>query len=149
MFFLILSSRNSILQSLFNAPVFSNYFLKGDYVNEINHKRSQGIAKAFANLLTKVRAHAGPPTYSSESTVMLKRRIGIDFKMNNLTNYCIEEVNEMFCGYAQHDAQEFLKALLEAINEDLNRVTSKPAYQELKADPTRPLETIVNSNTYK
>ena len=75
---------NAILQSLMNAPVLSNYFLKGDYVNEINHRRSQGIAKAFANLLNKVRAHTGPPTYSSESTVMLKRRIGISFSMDNL-----------------------------------------------------------------
>lgn len=51
----------------------------------------------------------------------------------------------MFSGYEQHDAQEFLKALLEGIHEDLNRVNEKPPYKELKADVNRPLQTIVNT----
>jgi ubiquitin carboxyl-terminal hydrolase 4/11/15 len=32
----------------------------------------------------------------------------------------------MFAGYNQHDSQEFLNFLLDAIHEDLNRVFKKP-----------------------
>jgi len=49
----------------------------------------------------------------------------------------------MFAGYEQQDAQEFLKALLEGVNEDLNRVIGKQPYKELKAEPSRPLQAIV------
>lgn len=93
-------------------------------------KNEKGIAKAYADILGKIRAHTGAPSYSAESTFSLKRRI--------------EESNSMFAGYDQHDAQEFLKALLEGINEDLNRVTIKQAYKELKAEPSRPLQSIVS-----
>ncbi len=93
-------------------------------------KNEKGIAKAYADILGKIRAHSGAPSYSAESTFSLKRRI--------------EESNSMFAGYDQHDAQEFLKALLEGINEDLNRVTIKQAYKELKAEPSRPLQSIVS-----
>jgi ubiquitin carboxyl-terminal hydrolase 2/21 len=117
---------NSILQSLFNAPVFSDYFLKGTYTKEINQKHDKGIAKCYAELLSSIRSHSGSPSYSPESTYQLKRRI--------------EESNPMFEGYAQHDAQEFLKALLEGIHEDVNRAVVKPAYKELKADTNVPLQ---------
>lgn len=122
--------RNSILQSLFNTPELSDFFVGGKYMNQVNHKREKGIARAFADILTKIRSHVGSPSYSAESTYMLKRKI--------------EESNAMFSGYEQHDAQEFLKALLEGIHEDLNRVHEKPPYKELKADVNRPLQTIVN-----
>ncbi|DBA96007.1 TPA: hypothetical protein ACH3X1_001511 [Trebouxia sp. C0004] len=36
----------------------------------------------------------------------------------------------------QHDAQEFLRSILEAMQTDLNRVRGKPAYKELKGDGT-------------
>ena len=49
----------------------------------------------------------------------------------------------MFSGYEQHDAQEFLKALLEGINDDLSRVVTKPAYKELTADPKKNIQDIV------
>lgn len=49
----------------------------------------------------------------------------------------------MFSGYSQHDAQEFLKAILEGINDDVNRVVIKPPYKELTADPKRKIQDIV------
>lgn len=39
----------------------------------------------------------------------------------------------IFSGYGQQDAQEFLLALLEHLSQDLNR-SRKPKYRELKAD---------------
>jgi Ubiquitin C-terminal hydrolase len=50
----------------------------------------------------------------------------------------------MFSGYDQHDAQELLKAVLEGINDDLNRVKTKPPYKELKIDPKKTLQQVVN-----
>ena len=49
----------------------------------------------------------------------------------------------MFCGSNQHDAQEFLKAILEGIHEEVNRITVKPAYKELKAESGTSLQLIV------
>jgi ubiquitin C-terminal hydrolase len=117
---------NSILQCLFNAPAFSDYFVKGAYSKEINKKNDKGLAKSFAELLGQIRSHSGSPSSSAENTYLLKRRV--------------EESNPMFEGYAQHDAQEFLKALLEGIHDDVNRVKKKPAYKELKADTKVPLQ---------
>ena len=49
----------------------------------------------------------------------------------------------MFSGYDQHDAQEFLKTLLEGINDDLNRVRTKQPYRELKIDPKKMIQQVV------
>lgn len=43
-------------------------------------------------------------------------------------------------GFEQEDGQEFLRFLLETLHEDLNRVTTKPPYQELKEDKTKKLQ---------
>ena len=68
--------RNSILQCLFNAPLFSDYFLKGNHKKEKNPK-SKGLVDAFANILEKMRNHSGPPTNSAETPHELKSKIGI------------------------------------------------------------------------
>ena len=49
----------------------------------------------------------------------------------------------MFSGYDQHDAQELLKAVLEGINDDVNRITKKPPYKELKIDHKKSLQEVV------
>ena len=51
----------------------------------------------------------------------------------------------MFYGYDQHDAQELLKAALEAINDDVNRVTTKPKYKELTVDPRKSIQETVRN----
>lgn len=38
----------------------------------------------------------------------------------------IQRFAPAFSGYQQHDAQEFLRKLLEGLHEDVNRVTAKP-----------------------
>ena len=49
----------------------------------------------------------------------------------------------MFSGYEQQDAQEFLKAMLENINDDLNRVRTKQPYRELKIDSRKTIQEVV------
>ena len=67
-----------------------------------------------------MRKHKGRPSSLGESTHTLKRAIG--------------KFNSTFNGYDQQDAQELLKAVLEGINEDCNRVVTKPKYKELKIE---------------
>jgi len=120
---------NSILQCLLNTPLLSDYFMNKSHLREKNPK-SRGLAEAFGSLLEKVKSHTGTnKSYSGgESTYDLKSHIS--------------RVNSMFSGYEQHDAQEFLKALLEGINDDLSRVVTKPAYKELTADPKKNIQDI-------
>lgn len=40
--------------------------------------------------------------------------------------YTVGKSKEMFCGYEQHDSQEFLLFVLDTLHEDLNRVRKKP-----------------------
>lgn len=44
----------------------------------------------------------------------------------------IGKVASRFTGYDQQDAQEFLRFLLDGLHEDLNRITKKPPYYEIK-----------------
>lgn len=46
----------------------------------------------------------------------------------------VSKVARQFSGYGQQDAQEFLRFLLEGMHDELNRVTSKPKYQEINCD---------------
>lgn len=45
-----------------------------------------------------------------------------------------------FTGYDQEDGQEFLRFLLDSLHEDLNRVSGKAKYQELKEDKRQSLQ---------
>mmetsp|Transcript_23019 Transcript_23019/g.19983 ORF Transcript_23019/g.19983 Transcript_23019/m.19983 type:complete len:143 (+) Transcript_23019:1436-1864(+) len=115
---------NSILQCLLNAPLFSEYFMAGNHKKERNPK-AKGVADSFYDLLAKVRSHEGEGS-SAENPSKFKS--------------AIERFNSMFYGYDQHDAQELLKAALEAINDDVNRVTTKPKYKELTVDPRKSIQ---------
>ncbi len=93
--------------------------MRGLYDKDLQPKQ-KGVAEQFAGLLSKIRSHKGRPSSIGESTYALRRAIG--------------KFNSTFNGYDQQDAQELLKAVLEGINEDCNRVTKKPQYKELKIE---------------
>ncbi len=123
-------SRNAALQCLFNLPGFADYFLNDTFKKDLQSK-STDIAEEFAVLLKKIRNYRGRPSLIGESTSFLKR--------------AIEKVNPSFGGYDQHDSQEFLKAVLEGINEDCNRVKKKAPYKELKINKKWSIQQNVNS----
>lgn len=49
---------------------------------------------------------------------------------------------DRFAGNSQQDAQQFLTAFLEGINEEMSRVKTKPKYREMHGDLTK--DTIKN-----
>jgi len=44
----------------------------------------------------------------------------------------LDKYAKQFSGNQQHDAQELLSVLLDALHEDLNRIDVKPKYKKLK-----------------
>jgi hypothetical protein len=120
---------NSILQCLSNIPYLTKYFISKEYCKDINRgNKSKGlVAESYAELLNTIWTTATPFTSTKPSRV--KQIVGT-------------VANRMFMGYEQHDSQEFLRFFLDALHEDLNKITAKVPYQELKdIDGEKPLET--------
>ncbi|KAJ3211545.1 ubiquitin-specific protease doa4 [Dinochytrium kinnereticum] len=102
---------NSTLQCLSSTTPFSRYFLGGFYrkhINMLNPLGSKGaVTDKYSQLIKSM--------WDGQETVVIpsefKKRIG--------------EHNSQFRGTEQHDSQEFLAYLLDAIHEDMN-VAYKP-----------------------
>lgn len=127
-----------MLQSLFNLPVFANYFENSDYLKDL-HPQNKGVARAFGSLVSKMKSGA---TSNSSSSSSYFRSSGSyenpkEFK-SSFSRAC-----RKFSGYSQEDAQEFLVALLEIISSDLNQQRDPAKYKELNFDKQKPIEVIV------
>ena len=107
---------NSSIACLSNCTELTYYFLKGDYLKDINEENNLGmrgeLAKEWGNLMKQ---------YWVENT-----RVGdpSDFK------YTIGRKAERFRGYGQQDSNEFMSVFLDYLNEDLNKAKKKE-YVEL------------------
>lgn len=114
---------NSVLQCLSNTPPLCFYFLNNQHLTELNMENPLGmrgeIAKAFGNLIHEM--------WSGKHQSTVPRA----FKQQ------VSRFAPQFSGYQQHDSQEMLTFILDALNEDLNRVRNKP-YIELKDAAGRP-----------
>lgn len=109
---------NSIIQCLNHSEPLTQYFLKGNYVKDLNRKNPLGsggrVAVAYASLLSEIWGGE----YSTLAPRTLKQTIG----------YFAPQFNNVH----QHDSQEFCSYLMDGIHEDLNRVTDKPYVEELE-----------------
>lgn len=105
---------NSAIQCLAHTPKLVDYFL-GDFKKEINYENPLGmngeLALSFGDLLRKLWAPGGMPVAP------------------RLFKSTLESFAPQFCGFNQHDSQEFLAFLLDGLHEDLNRVKNKPYIQ--------------------
>ncbi|KAF0693553.1 Aste57867_15495 [Aphanomyces stellatus] len=111
---------NSCLQCLSNVASVMHYFRHNLHLNELNETSpTHGkLACVFGDLVQALWTGA---EFSSTRPVELKRVVG--------------KLASRFIGYDQHDAQEFLRFLLDGLHEDLNRIRKKPPYYEI---PDRP-----------
>ncbi|KAJ4458824.1 putative Ubiquitin carboxyl-terminal hydrolase 4 [Paratrimastix pyriformis] len=111
---------NSALQCLSHCVPLTNFFLADHYLADINTKNPLGLqgrmANAWAELVKSV--------WSGESSTFAPRTL----------KAIISQFAHQFSGYQQQDAQEFLGYLLDALHEDLNRVTVKPITENHEAD---------------
>lgn len=120
---------NSLLQCLSNVPPLRAYFASGAYAGDVNPRSpSRGeVASALGRLLSEMWQPGpleGPHRVVTPS----------DFKRVLSTSVG----GTRFAGYAQHDAHEALRFLVEALCDDTNRVRAPPAYRELDAPPAQP-----------
>ncbi|GAB0091632.1 ubiquitin carboxyl-terminal hydrolase 32 [Sergentomyia squamirostris] len=108
---------NAALQVLFNTQPLARYFQQDMHLYELNMANKLGtkgqLAIRYSELLKEVW------TASARSIAPLKLR------------FCVTKNAPQFSGGGQHDSQEFLEWLLDALHEDLNRVMEK-SYAELK-----------------
>lgn len=109
---------NSVIQCLSNTKPLLEYLLNEQYLNDINQTTSSmkgALIKAFAQVINELWESSGDHVVNTSS---LKNQI--------------QRFAPRFMGYAQQDAQEFLRYLLEGLHEDVNRVAVKP--QPIHAD---------------
>lgn len=103
---------NSVLQCLSNTKPLIEFCLNEEFQTEKNMTISSmkgQLITAYANLMSSMWKDKDD-SYISPSS----------FKMQ------IQKFAPRFTGYAQQDAQEFLRYLLEGLHEDVNRIRSKP-----------------------
>ncbi|XP_055844484.1 ubiquitin carboxyl-terminal hydrolase 32 isoform X2 [Episyrphus balteatus] len=114
---------NAALQVLFNTQPLAQYFRRNVHLFEMNKQNKLGtkgqLATRYGELLKEIW------TASTRSVAPLKLR------------FCVTKHAPQFAGGGQHDSQELLEWMLDALHEDLNRVTEKP-YSELKDSDGRP-----------
>ncbi|KAF0852793.1 ubiquitin carboxyl-terminal hydrolase [Andalucia godoyi] len=108
---------NSALQCLVSTSSFTKYFLAREYRHDLNNTRGMkgSLAVEYGELIAEMgrvqnRGCVSPSAFRSLFVRWAPR----------------------FQGYAQQDAQEFLRAALDGLHEDLNRTRVQPAYEELK-----------------
>lgn len=117
---------NSALQCIVHTPLLSEYFLTGEYLNDINLNSPHGmnglLAIAFGDLIKEL-------LQPSKRRAIAPRR----FKQ------AIGKFHPPFEGIQQQDSQEFLSVLLNGLNEDLCRLADgKKPYSELPDSDGRP-----------
>ncbi|XP_047496003.1 ubiquitin carboxyl-terminal hydrolase Usp2-like isoform X2 [Penaeus chinensis] len=105
---------NSVTQCLSNTRCLLEYLVRDGYSSDINTTISTmrgDLIRAFASLLSDMW-NEGADSSRALNTGPFKAQL--------------QRFAPVFSGYQQHDAQEFLRKLLEGLHEDVNRVTVKP-----------------------
>ena len=108
---------NSSIACLSNCTELTYYFLKGDYLKDINEENNLGMRGQLAKEWGKLMDQYWVQDTSTGDPSDFKRTIG--------------QKAVRFKGYGQQDSNEFMSIFLDYLNEDLNKTTKKE-YIELK-----------------
>lgn len=104
---------NSILQCVLLSPGLTEWMITKFQASQKH--RSTPLSNSFFDLLSTVRRANGAGSVTpSDLKTQVSRTVS------------------QFSGFGQQDAQEFLRFLLDRMHDELNRVTVKPKYQEMK-----------------
>lgn len=124
---------NAALQAVSNTRPLTLYFQRDAQLCELNSSNPLGtkgqVARRYAELCRELWAG------STRSVAPLKLR------------WCVSKHAPHLGGGGQHDSQELLAWLLDALHEDLNRVARKQ-YTELKDSAGRP-DTVVAEEAWQ
>ncbi|KAJ7393971.1 Ubiquitin carboxyl-terminal hydrolase 8 [Desmophyllum pertusum] len=114
---------NSVVQCLSSVAPLAAYFISGAYREDINRSNRDGTRGELAeNFSVLVRVmHSGQFKFVSPGE--FKRTVG--------------KFKSQFSGYDQQDSQELLAFLMDGLQEDLNKVKTKP-YLKAPADDLDP-----------
>ena len=107
---------NSTLQCVMRVSTLLDLLMSGDILQDIN--RSKKTRGAITDSLLRTAQKVFSMDGGSVSPHEFRQAV---------TSWA-----RSFSNYHQHDAQEFLRFLLDGLHEELNRVQSPPPYQELK-----------------
>lgn len=107
---------NSALQCLLHTPQLIRDALSGKFACE--ERPSARCAEAFRELILKFANNETPN--EAERPSKLKKEFG--------------KLHPDFADYEQEDSFEFLLLFIESLNEQLNRVKTKPKYTVLEQD---------------
>ena len=108
---------NSSIACISNCTELTYYFLKGDYLKDINEENTLGMRGEVAREWGKLLKSYWVQNTSVGDPSDFKRTIG--------------QKAVRFRGYGQQDSNEFMSVFLDYLNEDLNKTTKKQ-YIELK-----------------
>jgi len=103
------------IQALVNVSELRSYFLDKQFEADINLKNPLGMQGRMAVVFSDLMDVLWKGIDSSHAPQKLRRLIGMK--------------EPRFNDFMQHDAQEFMAFLLDALHEDLNRVKNKPYYE--------------------
>ncbi|CAF1580390.1 unnamed protein product [Rotaria magnacalcarata] len=114
---------NAAIQCLSNTRELRDYFLQSYHLSELNRTNPLGMKGAIAEEFGELIKNLWNGKYNWTNAQKLR-------------NYAAKRHQE-FVGNGQHDAQELLTILLDAVHEDLNRVITKPQVPPIE-DQGRP-----------
>ncbi|GAU92529.1 hypothetical protein RvY_04599-2 [Ramazzottius varieornatus] len=111
---------NAVVQCLANTRELRDYFIKGRFVKEVNKQNPLGSKGNFARVMQGTLKALWSGQYSNYSPYPLRE--------------VMAKSNEQFATKGQQDAQEAMACIIEALHEDLNRVTKKPYKEDIESD---------------
>ncbi|KXS21948.1 cysteine proteinase [Gonapodya prolifera JEL478] len=116
---------NSIVQCTLATEYLVSYFAQGEWESDINSNARRGstakgkMAQAFSSLFNETCTRTSSTAISP-----------------NIFYRTVCSLYPQFSGYSQHDAQEFLRCILDGLHEDLRVPPTKPSktYSEAEVD---------------